>query len=484
VRRFDSLPTALAGALAGAVWLHQALSVANPTLREAADRTIFLFAGAYAALELGAAVVVRVRRRRSRGVRSVAPAGDLRVTRLVVAGSLALAALILFQTLSHLGRRSPYLYVTYPAFPTGVSTSADGYVVWLDDYPAYAESWQFAKLANLLSGAAEDRDTGDTDARGVYSYMAALLARPLGFVPAFITLNALFWLAACLAVWYLGRVLLGSSELGLLAALLTACGQGFVFMASTPMSYVVGYAWWGLVLALAARWCLFGWAADGRRWLAWGVVCGVGGLVYFTHVVTLGAAWVFGGRRAPLGGMAAATTLALLVPAAWFLVGSGVIGLGFRETTANDLAGQARGLARLAVESPLLLPSAAGSGSLRALVGGFGPLVLALAAVGAALAAPRRRQWYVAVGVCGLVPVFILHMIPVTQRYGYLAYPAIYLAATEGLAWLARLASDGVRERRRLVMAVGAGVLVAAQLYQANADLLGDYRFALAFGAP
>ena len=399
-------------------------------------------------------------------------------------GAGALALMIVAQTMAHADERGAYLYVTRPGFPTGVGVSADGYVAWMDGHPVYAEAWQFGKLANLFAGSSSDLDTGDHDARGAHSYLAALLAKPMGFIPAFMALNLAFWLSASLAMWYLGRALLGSEQVGFVAALLTACGQGFVFMSSTPMSYVAGYAWAALLLALSVRWRIFGWSADWRRWLMWGVVCSASGLFYFTHVVAVGTAWIFGAARASLRGLVLATATALLVPAAWFVVGTELIGLRFQETTANDLFGQVRVLGRLALAAPLLLPSAAGENALRALLGGFGMPLLPLAVLGAAVSASRRRQWYVAVGICGLVPVLILHMIPVTQRYGYLAYPAVYLAATEGLAWLAQLASAGAPERRRVVLAVGAGALVAVQLYQANADLLGDYRFALAFGAP
>lgn len=401
-----------------------------------------------------------------------------------MAGVALLLALLVVQTLLHADERGAYLYMTLPAFPTGVGTGADGYVAWLDGHPVYAEAWQFGKLANLFSGAAADLDTGDHDARGAYSYLAALLARPIGFFPAFLATNVLFWLSACVAMWYLGRVLLGTSALGFTAALLAACGQGFVFMSSSPMSYVAGYAWSALLLALMTRWRLFGWTSDWRRWIAWGFVCGASGLFYFTHVVTVGAAWIFGASRAPLRGLVPATAVALLVPAAWFAVGTNSIGLRFQETTANDLFGQVRVLLKLALTSPLVLPLAAGENAFRALLGGFNVPLLPLAALGVMVATPRRRQWYVAVAACGLIPVLILHMIPVTQRYGYLAYPAVYLAATEACAWLSREVAGRLAFRGGAVFATLAGALVAVQLFQANADLLGIYRFSVAFGGP
>jgi hypothetical protein len=267
-------------------------------------------------------------------------------------------------------------------------------------------------------------------------------------------------------------------------------------MAGTPMSYVAGYAWGAVLLALAARWQLFGWRSSGARWLLWGWLCGVSGLFYFTHVVLIGTAWLFGLRRVPAYRLVAATAAAMAIPGLWFLAGHYVIGLVFKDVTAQDLARSVRQLADTALTTPLRLPSEAGDQSVHALVGGYYYLVLLCAVVGVAAAAPRRRQWYLAAAICGLGPAFVLHMLPpphLTQRYGYLAYPAIHVAAAEG-AWaaadLARrharrllgLASGGWLDRTWQVAALTA--LALTQLVQANADLVGIYRFALAFGGP
>jgi hypothetical protein len=303
----------------------------------------------------------------------------------------------------------------------------------------------------------------------------------------------LWWLAAALATWYLGRTLLGSEPPAFAAALLTAGGQGFVAMAGTPMSYVAGYAWGALLRALAVRWQLFGWRSRGGRWLAWGWLCGVAGIFYFTHVVLIGTAWVFGLRRTPLRHLVVATAAALAVPGAWYLVGHYAVGLRFQETTAQDLVGSLRRLLQIAIHSPLLLPGEAGDHSARALAGGYYYAVLAVAVAGTVMAAPRRRAWYLAVALCGLGPAFVLHMLPVTQRYGYLAFPAIHVAAAEGAwslgrlarAWVARLAPALPLGASPAAWGWGALALLGAiQLAQANADLWGIYRFALAFGAP
>jgi hypothetical protein len=416
-------------------------------------------------------------------------------------GAVVLAALVLAQTMTHLDVRSAYLYMTLPGFPVGAGTGADGYMYWLETHPTYQESWQFARQAAIYDGAETELTTGDHDARAAYSYLGALLAGPLGYFGAFVTLNVLFWLVASLATWYLAAALLGNGPAAYAAALLTATGQGFVFMAGTPMSYVAGYAWGAVLLALAARWRLFGWQSRATRWLIWGWLCGVAGLFYFTHIVLVGTAWVFGLRRVPIGHLVLYTAVALAIPGTWFLFGHYAIGLQFRETTAQDLAGSVRRLADIATHTPLLLPDAAGEHSVRALVGGYYYAVLALAAAGMVAAPPRRRAWYLAVALCGLGPAFVLHMIPVTQRYGYLAYPAIHVAAAEGAWRLGRecqrwLAAFATRVPVTLLRgayspasvgcwAYGAlALVVVIQLVQANADLWRVYHFSLAFGAP
>lgn len=559
--RLDSLATAAAVALIGALWLHQALFVPEPTARVFFDRAIFLFAVCYGALEVVFALAVRVRRwqRTRRGVpetsfgqvagsqvsapghaqprealagigattTALSDAGSTsryapgllpqsrRDRQLYLTGAVLIAVLVTAQTLLHLDERAGYLYMTMPGFPVGAGVGADGYVSWMERHPTYAESWQFARQAEVFSGGSDDLTTGDHDARAAYAYLGTLLARPFGYFGGFVLLNIGWWWLASVATWYAARQLLGSGPAAFAAALLTAAGQGLVFMSSTPMSYVAGYAWGAMLLALAMRWRLLGWRSRTRDWAIWGWLCGVAGLFYFTHVVLAGTIWLFGLRRTPLRNLLVASALAFAVPGAWFLVGHQLLGLRFQETTAGDLFGQLRRLMEIGATTPLLLPSEGGHGSMRGLVGGFYYPLLALAAAGVLHASPRRRQWYIATTLCGLFPVLVLHMLPVTQRYGYLSYPGVHLAAVEGAWWLAGLAAlawtraragrplhadvnsppaprDQVRLERTAVARwlngrLGWALLVALaslQIVQANADLLGIYRFALAFGGP
>jgi hypothetical protein len=259
------------------------------------------------------------------------------------------------------------------------------------------------------------------------------------------------------------------------------------------MSYVAGYAWMAVLLALLLRWDLTSPTASVGRGALWGWICGVSGLFYFTHVAALAVLWLQGLGRTPWRALLVTTFAALAVPFSWELAGRALTTLQFDSGTAVDLTTNLAGLLRTALADPLSLPAEAGQGTTRALLGGFPFPLLPLAALGAATAPRSRRTWYLTVALCGLAPAMILHHLPATQRYGYLAFPAIALAAAEGLGWLAlgrrplSVSPPPVPVEPSLTARwVMASVLIlgAVALFQANADLWGRYDFALAFGAP
>jgi hypothetical protein len=466
------------------------------------DRAIFIFACVFSALLLAGFVS---REQQPEAPPQPAPPPLPRLPAL--AGAALLALLVAAQTATHVGGAAPYLYLTTPAFPNGPGSGADGYVYWLEGRPTYMESWQFLNQAAVYTGAQEDRTTGLADARAGYAYLLALLAGPLGYFWSATVLNALCWLVAALATWDLGRRLLRVEPVAFGAAVLVAAGQGFVNLTGTPMSYVAGFAWMPVLLAVAVRWELTSTRSSLLRWAVWGWLCGVAGLFYLTHIVVLGVLWLLSARRAMVGRLLLATAIAFAVPVTWELYGRAFVGLQFEAGTAADLSANVMGLLRTAVAAPLTLPAEAGRGTTRALLGGFPLPLLPLAALGVLTAPAPRRTWYLAVAVCGLGPAMILHHLPATQRYGYLAFPAVALAAAEGVWWLARLlpwlatASSGIagagrRADRPPAASAGrhevavrwatAGLVVVgvAALLQANADLRGIYDFALAFGGP
>ena len=71
----------------------------------------------------------------------------------------------------------------------------------------------------------------------------------MGHYQSFVALNALAWLGATLAMYWLGGRLLGNRLAAWTAGTLTATGQGFSFMVGTPVSTLLGFASVALILA-------------------------------------------------------------------------------------------------------------------------------------------------------------------------------------------------------------------------------------------
>ena len=85
------------------------------------------------------------------------------------------------------------------------------------------------------------------------------------------------------------------------------------------------------------------------------------------------------------------------------------------------------------------------------LVGGFYYPLLFAGLVGIVVARPRRQQWYAAVLAAGLGAGVVASQIttaPFTPRYIYWVYPALYLAAAEGVWFLGRWVGEAVTQWR------------------------------------
>ena len=131
--------------------------------------------------------------------------------------------------------------------------------------PVYLEATREVMLAKAFSGeAASGHDLGGpNDDRAGYPYLLALTAPVLGYYPAALLINGLFWWLASMAVWSLGRTFFGDGPRAIAAALLTAASQGLTYWSATPMSFVVGLAWFAILLALASHWRIAGWRSAG-----------------------------------------------------------------------------------------------------------------------------------------------------------------------------------------------------------------------------
>ena len=124
-----------------------------------------------------------------------------------------------------------------------------------------------------------------------------------------------------------------------------------------------------------------------------------------------------------------------------------------------------------------------------ALVGGFYYPLLFASLVGIIVARPRRQQWYAAVLAAGLGAGVVASQIttaPFTPRYIYWVYPALYLAAAEGVWVLGRRVGWAVTQWRSRDAAgswptgIARGALAALVLFQlavSLADVLGQYHF-------
>ena len=232
-----------------------------------------------------------------------------------------LALVVAVEILAHAGPRSPHITGLQPTrFPRSVSAHAEGYISFLGDVPIYLEAAREVGVAMAFSGEATSGQElgGPNDDRAGYPYLLALVASVLGYYPAGLLINGLFWWLASLAVWSLGRTFFGNGPRAIAAALLTAASQGLTYWSATPMSFVVGLAWFAILLALASHWRIAGWAgATVRHRLAFGWLVGVTGLFYVVPQVALGWMGMFVLRRAAWWGVLFAAAMAVALSQLW-----------------------------------------------------------------------------------------------------------------------------------------------------------------------
>ena len=414
-----------------------------------------------------------------------------------------LALVIAVEILAHAGPRSPHITGLQPTrFPQSVSAHAEGYISFLGDVPVYLEASHQAQLAMVFSGEAASGQGagGPVDDRVGYAYLLALVASILGYYPAGLLINGLFWWLASMAVWSLGRTFFGDGPRAIAAALLTATSQGLTYWSATPMPYLVGLAWFAILLAVATRWRIAGWSSAAvRHRLAFGWLVGVTGLFYVVPQVALGWMGMFVLRRAAWWVVLVAAAVAVALTRLWEVVGkigglpfdpriNAAMGyVGFQPTLANWLEfwGQ--------VPQPLLTDLSRHQ-LIGGLVGGFYYPLLFSSLVGIVVARPRRQQWYAAVLAAGLGAGVIasqITMAPFTPRYIYWVYPALYLAAAEGVWFLGRRVGGAVTQWRSRDAAgrptagswpiwIARGALATLVLFQiavSLADVFGQHHF-------
>lgn len=362
---------------------------------------------------------------------------------------------------------------------------ADGYALWLDGTPVLADAGWFVALARVFLGLAGGGPTGPYDARAGYAWLASALVPLLGYYGAFVLVNAAAWWAAAAATWWVTsrRV----PRAAPLAGLLVALGSGFAITVGTPLSYAAAFALVALVVALAERLAVFRPDAGLGAWIILGWAIGAAGLFYAVDVPLLLFAGVYGLRRVSLLKIGAATGTSAAVGLAWRGFGQMALGLRF-DSYATDVAlGSLRSWLRLAGEGPLALAAGLGGTHVANMAAGAFPLpLLGAALLGLACLAPQNRAWCLAGVVAALASTAALSQMLVASRLMYVAYPWIYVAAAcaalrvgeTASAWLAPVVRTQAARVARLLPAVS---LVLYQTAIANADLLGNHTFAVAF---
>ncbi len=396
---------------------------------------------------------------------------------------LAVLALVCaLEVVTHTGQHSGFLASSRPANGPNDYLPADGYVSWAGDVPILQDATNFLNLTAVFLGQRGPEATGILDRRAAYAYLSSLAVPWTGDYAGFMVVNWLSWWAAAASTFWLVRRRWGDGRLALAASALVATGNGFVFMAGEPMSYVAAYAAIALVLALGERLGAFQPSARLSSWLLLGWAGGVASLTYFSHIPLILFWWIYGARRVPWRLIAAATLVALAISAAWDVWGRGLVGLGF-ATDNSALVGESVAAWLRTIQMPwpeALVHLRGGPVTSRAairgtLVGAFPYPWWLLAAVGFVASPPADRGWGTALAVAAIAPTLMILALFPLPRLAYFMYPAMYLMAARGALSARRLPLPAPVNTSAAIAALAALVLCS------NLDLVGYQAFITRF---
>ncbi|HEU5317083.1 MAG TPA: hypothetical protein VFX49_13320 [Chloroflexota bacterium] len=396
-----------------------------------------------------------------------------------LAGGLLLVCTV--ELALHADERNPFLATSRPT--TGVVdwTVADGYATLLDGHVAQGDGLFLLSMLKLFLGEAPPAPS-EFDRRAAHVYLVSLVTRPLGTYWAFTLINLVAWWVASLAVWWLVRRRWPGRGAPVVAATLTATGQGFVFMSTAPQAHALAFAAFAVLLVAADA--LGVWAQEAgqgrrgrlRRWLRMGWATGAAGLVYLVYLPCLMFFWLFGAGRGRWVGLAAGSGVTLALVLGWERYAAALLGLSFSGGN-NDLAGEAaNGWVDLTRRGMAYVVGQVHHSSIRGMfVGAFYYPWWALTAVGLAVSGPLARRWSLAVMVAAALPAIAFSTRFNLPRVAYFMYPAVYATAAVGIGWLAERAPS--RPARRAIVVGLTALLVALT----NADLVGLDQLALWF---
>ncbi len=400
-----------------------------------------------------------------------------RGARATAAWAALLLAICVVELLLHEGERNPFVATSRPESGVVDWTVADGYATLLDGHIAQGDGLFLLPMLGLFLG---DRppEPSEFDRRAGHVFLVSLLARPVGAYWAFAVVNLLSWWAASLSVWWLARRRWPGSPVPWIAGLLTATGQGFIFMSTAPQAHAAAFAAFALVLALADRLRLWRREAGLSAWLRLGWAAGAAGLIYLVYLPCLLFFWLYGVARGRLAGLVLATAATLGIVVTWERLAAALLGLSFSGGN-NDLAGEALGgWVNLARASAAHVVGQLHHSSVRGLmVGAFYYPWWVLAAFGLAVSTRDARRWGLAVMLATALPAVAFTTRFNLPRVAYFMYPALYPLAAAGIVWLAGQVCRRSPAGRWVVVVALTGGLVALT----NLDVVGLQHLALWF---
>ncbi len=348
---------------------------------------------------------------------------------------LLFAVLIGTQTVARTGDFGGFVDSTKPArFTFQAFTTADGFVIFWDGIPVNGDATPFLALTRFMQGQEGPRGTGIYDRRAGYSYLGALASLLAGHYHSFVALNALAWLGAALAMYWLGGRLTGNRLAAWTAGTLTATGQGFSFMVGTPVSTLWGFASVALLLAFVEWVGLLRPPFRWRDWLHTGWLIAAVSLIYPVYLALLAFVWLYGLRRAPFTRLLGLSALVLGLAQVWPLIGTTVVGLDF-DTTNSALFTEAlhRWWSALSHGLSVFLNTLRTVPSAGTIYAAFPGAMLLVAAYGYVVAGPRVRRWALALCLATFLASVVFTITFAIPRTAFFAYPAIYLLAAAGL---------------------------------------------------
>ena len=348
---------------------------------------------------------------------------------------LLFAVLIGAQTAARTGDFGGFVDSTKPVrIPNHIFATADGFIIFWDGVPVNGDALYFLTLTRFMQGQQGPRGTGIYDRRAGYSYLGALASLLMGHYRSFVALNALAWLGAALAMYWLGGRLLGTRLAAWTAGTLTATGQGFSFMVGTPVSTLLGFASVALLLAFVEWVGLLRPPFHWRDWLHTGWFIAAVSLIYPVYLVLLAFVWLYGLRQVPFTRLLGLSALVLGLVQVWPLIGTTVVGLDF-DTTNSALFAEAlhRWWSALSHGLSVFLNTLRTVPSAGTIYAAFPGAMLLAAACGYVVAGPRVRRWALALCLATFLASVVFTIRFTIPRTAFFAYPAIYLLAAASL---------------------------------------------------